>query len=161
MRNHHFSLALNVLLVLATRMTIRVPGTVAAVLVSSSTSTNIPNNDAMNTNDPTTSGIYTYPFQYIIHGNTRRQLQLQGPTSPLSTTNLAHFDASMADGALYMDLYVGNPAQKQTLAISIAGDFVAFPCTVCYFLINKEHFLNIYIYIYIYIYIFFFIFFLM
>ena len=72
MRNHHYSLARNVLLllVLATRMTIRVPGTVAAV-VSSSTSTNIPNNGAMNTNDPT-SGIYTYPFQYLIHGNTRR-----------------------------------------------------------------------------------------
>jgi hypothetical protein len=72
-------------------------------------------------------GIHSLPFRYLSHSTpkgVRRNLQLG--SSPI----LPHFDASMAGGALYIDLYVGNPAQKQTLAISIAGDFVAFPCVV-------------------------------
>jgi hypothetical protein len=72
-------------------------------------------------------GVYSFPFRYLAQSTprgVRRKLQLG------ISQNLPHFDASMAGGALYIDLYVGNPAQKQTLSISIAGDFVAFPCVV-------------------------------
>jgi hypothetical protein len=85
-----------------------------------------------NENDYSDTGsVYTFQFRYnnnnmVSDGSStsRRNLQFQ------SSTPLPHFDASMSGGALYIDLYVGNPAQKQTLAISIAGDFVAFPCVV-------------------------------
>eukprot|EP00591_Stephanopyxis_turris_P007699 CAMPEP_0195517008 /NCGR_PEP_ID=MMETSP0794_2-20130614/9505_1 /TAXON_ID=515487 /ORGANISM="Stephanopyxis turris, Strain CCMP 815" /LENGTH=668 /DNA_ID=CAMNT_0040645737 /DNA_START=157 /DNA_END=2163 /DNA_ORIENTATION=- len=59
-----------------------------------------------------------------IEGNTRAEARRLAGLMP-------HYFTHMGFGTHYIDLFVGNPAQEQTLALSTSSHYSAFPCKGC------------------------------